>query len=335
MFQVDYMPILINRDNQTGLSFISGKPVTGLNDLPLFRVEVRKFRTDDHAQAFVEGLEAAGAMNKITFDWEEGDSNNNRLVLVGYLQDEVSADTPIDERLTLIDFKPSNRDHRARERFHVKDQEDRRRSNEKMQNEAQAMFSPLEKLGFAKERVSHGGVSAKAPDGYSVDIHFGFNVDGIEVSTRPECTTFGMLDLKAEYRAYVEGTTCSFRDSLLDCLQITGLTSPDEIPDAVERLRLVEQGLEKIKKDAHWNDFVSRTPLNKARREFLEGARDGSIYGYVKRANKRARAGGRDIGMSEIDVLLRRGWIEGHHPNLSISQLGIDELSDNSAKPRP
>jgi hypothetical protein len=322
MFQVDYMPLLKSTNTQTGLSFVEGEPVETLADMPLFRIEVRKFQTDDHAQAFVTGLEVVGSMNKIVFDWEAGDTNHNRLVLVGFLQDEVEPETPIEDRITVVKFEPSKRDYEARVRESARQLEENRNSTQKMLDDAKDMMSPVAVLGYKEIRTANNHVSVRAPDGYDVGISWGFNREGIEVSVNIHELKHGILDLRAEFDAYVEKTTCEFEDSLQTDLVIKGLTSKEDVPDAIERLRAVEAGLTAIRKKAYWDHFVKNTPMTKPRREFLKGADEGGIRCYINRANKRASAGGRDIGASEIDVLLRRGWIEGTFPKLQISDLG-------------
>lgn len=335
MFEVDYMPLRKSHDTQTGLSFVGGDPVETLDDMPPFRIEVRKFRTDDHAQAFVAGLEVIGSMNKIVFDWEKGEEKHNRLVLIGFLQDEVAPDTPIADRISLIEFVPSNRDYEARVKASARHLEESRRSSEKMTAEADDMMSPLTVLGFSKGRVANGHVTAKAPDGYEVGISWGFSRDGIEVNTDVHELTLGTIDLRAEYDAYIANTSCEFENSLRTDLIIKGLASKEDIPDAIERLRAVEEGLMAIRKKAIWDNFVKNTPMTKSRREFLKGADENGIRCYINRANKRATAGGRDIGASEIEILLRRGWIEGKFPNLQITDLGRADAKLTSASPKP
>jgi hypothetical protein len=335
MFQVDYMPLLKSLSTHTGLSFVEGEPVESLADLPPFRIEVRQFQTDDHAQAFVTGLEIAGSMNKIVFDWEEGDTNHNRLVLVGFLQDEVSPDTPLEERISLVKFEPSKRDYNARVKASARHLEESRLNSKKIQDEADEMMSPLTALGFSKGRTANNHVTAKAPDGYEVGISWGFSRDGIEVYTCVHELTQGAIDLRAEYDAYIANTSCEFENSLRTDLIIKGLESKHDIPDAIERLRAVEEGLMSIRKKAIWDNFVKNNPMTKPRREFLKGADEHGIKCYINRANKRAMAGGRDIGASEIDILLRRGWIEGTFPNLHITDLGRTDAKLTAASPKP
>lgn len=335
MFEVDYMPLLKSATTQTGLSFVEGDPIETLADLPLFRIEVRKFQTDDHAQAFVTGLEVVGSMNKIVFDWEAGDTNHNRLVLVGFLQDEVEPDTPINDRISLVKFEPSKRDYEARVRASARHLEENRISTQKMLDAAKEMMSPLASLGYKETRTAHNHVSVRAPDGFEVGISWGFSKDGIEVSSCVHELKHGNLDLRLEFDAYVDKTTCEFENSLQTDLVIKGLASKEDIPDAIERLRAVEAGLTAIRKKAYWDNFVKNTPLTKPRREFLKGADEGGIRCYINRANKRASAGGRDIGASEIDVLLRRGWIEGSFPNLQISEQGRLDAKLIQPDPKP
>jgi hypothetical protein len=333
MFQVDYMPLLKSINTQTGLSFVEGETVETLADMPPFRIEVRKFQTDDHAQAFVSGLEVVGSMNKIVFDWEAGDTNHNRIVLVGFLQDEVGPDTPLEERISLVKFEPSKRDYEARVRASERQLEESRISTQKMLDDAKDMMSPVTSLGYREIRTAHNHVSVRAPDGYDVGISWGFNKDGIEVSVNVHELKHGMLDLRAEFDAYVAKTTCEFENSLQTDLIIKGLTSKEDIPDAIERLRTVEEGLTAIRKKTYWDHFVKNTPMTKPRREFLKGADESGIRCYINRANKRASAGGRDIGASEIDILLRRGWLEGLFPKLQITDLGRADAKLTSAAP--
>lgn len=335
MFEVDYMPLLKSLNTQTGLSFVEGEPIENLAELPLFRIEVRRFQTDDHAQAFVTGLEIAGSMNKIVFDWEEGDTNNNRLVLVGFLQDEVSPDTPLEDRISLVKFEPSKRDYNARVKASARHLEESRLYSKKIQDEADDMMSPLTSLGYRQTRTANSHVSVKSPDGFGVGISWGFNQDGIEVSTDVFELKQGSLDLSAEYGAYVAASACEFENKLQTTLVIKGLRSKDDIPDAIECLRAVEEGLLSIKKKAYWDNFVKNTPMTKPRREFLKGAEESGIRCYINRANKRASAGGRDIGQTEIDILVRRGWLEGTHPTLQISDLGREDAKLIMTDPKP
>jgi hypothetical protein len=335
MFEVDYMPLRKSQDTQTGLSFVEGDPVTALEDFPPFRIEVRKFRTDDHAQAFVSGLEVIGSMNKIVFDWEQGEEKHNRLVLIGFLQDEVAPDTPIADRISLIEFVPSNRDYEARVKASARHLEESMRSDQKMRDEAMGMMSPLADLGYRHTRIAHSHVSVVGPDGYGASISWGFRNDGIEVSVDVHELKYGALDLSAQFNDYVAATTCQFENKLQTELMIKGLQSKDDILDAIERLRTVENGLTAIRKQAYWDNFVKNTPMNKPRREFLKGAHESGIRCYINRANMRATAGGRDIGASEIDILLRRGWIEGKFPNLQITDLGREDAKLTSASPKP
>ena len=335
MFQVDYMPLLKSTNTQTGLSFVEGEPVETLADMPLFRIEVRKFQTDDHAQAFVTGLEVVGSMNKIVFDWVEGDTNHNRLVLVGFLQDEVEPETPIEDRISVVKFEPSKRDYQARVRASARHLEESRISTQKMLDAATEMMSPLVSLGYKETRTAHNHVSVRAADGFGVGISWGFNKEGIEVSSCVHELKQGTLDLRAEFDAYIATTNCEFENSLQTDLIIRGLTSKEDIPEAIERLRAVDAGLSAIRKKAYWDHFVKNTPMTKSRREFLKGADEGGIRCYINRANKRALAGGRDIGASEIDILLRRGWIEGSFPNLEITDLGRLDAQATRAAPRP
>jgi hypothetical protein len=329
-FGVSYTRLLRNPMTPTGLSFVEGEPINGIEDLPLFKVQVHVFQNATQAQAFVAGMAVVEQPNKVAYTWEEGTSSINAMVIVGLLQEEVAADCPYEDRVFVVKLTKNDMDANANKRFYEKLSEERAVSASNDKAEAEERFAPLAALGFKLKDYFSNALYVTDPNGVDVKLHFAGNTKAgpynIEFST-PEFTATKSSrgnDIGPALDIEIAKTRCRF-GTFRDQMNVLDL-GMDDVPAAITELAATRDAVEVARRAAFQADFLAHFKMTASRKRFIDQLNKFGGQQYEHRRNTRARAGSEDIGATELHDLLRSGWIEpGKTGGLRATDIGLQK----------
>jgi hypothetical protein len=339
-FGVSYTRLLRNPMTPTGLSFVEGEPINGIEDLPLFKVQVHVFQNANQAQAFVSGMTVVEQPNKVAYTWEEGTSSINAMVIVGLLQDEVAADCPYEERVFVVKLAKNDMDTNANKRFYEKLGEERTEAANSAKAEANERFAPLAALGFKLREYYSNALYVTDPNGIDVKLHFEHaSKDGpysIEFTT-PEFTATKSIrgnDIGPALDKEIAKTRCRF-GTFREQMNVFDV-GMDDVPAAVTELVATKEAVEAARRAAFQEDFLAGFKMTASRKRFIDQLNKFGGRQYEHRRNTRAKAGSEDIGATELHDLLRSGWIEAgktgglRATDIGLQKAGLVRLDENN-----
>ncbi|WP_327211158.1 hypothetical protein [Rhizobium leguminosarum] len=304
---MSYSSLLYNGDNQTRISVLSGDPITDVALLPPFRIYVYRFVSSREAEVFIAGLRIGGG-NSIVFDWNPGGSDSNRTVMVGALSEEVDPAATLHERVSLSVVPGGDHDQRAATRAMDELQAERRSVRDRQKAEMLPVLHALSRFAPTEHDFGQGWVRARTEDNL-VTVSWRHVGGPFEVDMSANELFNGPQDRSEmiERRALELGCRIGEGRSIEPDTTVADLTG---LPDAVARIM---QALETIRSDVHaanlaaWKAGVKMTA---ARRRFIRAAHEtGGAHLRTVRAIERASAGAETAGRSEIDLMLRMGWV--------------------------
>lgn len=312
--------IFLAPGSRTGLSALGGEALAGADGLPDYRVEIHVFRGADMAAAFVAGLEAAGLGNAMAYDWEPETTDSNRTVVLAKF-DEPRAD----EGLAVVSHGATGHDTAAYRKSMDRIMADRASAYAVQDTEAAHVRNLLGPL--------HAEAVSKGPGWYRCLVDGGCAVflgwkdkDGpfrIEL----ECSKLyeGNYDVK-DLVGRMAGEAGFGVDHYDHCLNAEDVSAGEVVASIRAMAGIVAAALEEKARLVH-ERFMANMRMTASRRKFLEaGQRDG-IGLFVRRANRRAFAGGIEIGASEINELVRAGWIESGDRGYRVTDKGAAALA--------
>lgn len=318
----------LRRDPQsaTGLSFLQGDPVTGVDDLPSHHVEIHAFRDADRAQAFVEGLGYAKA-NGIAWTWEPESAIGMRRVLTARLWEDRASGDRIDDAVPIVEHGSNDFEYRARvaadARRTAEDAARREGDRVRMKPLREAFAAagiPVGESALNWVRAFEGGVTVQfEPDGrYAVDCGAGF--------TRRE----GDEELIPRYAAHVAACGFALDPASARELETVRVDDPVQAVETARRMSEAVGGFGDIAKRFWHERFMETMRVTPTIRKFLAGAaNDGVSIGYLRR-NLQARAGGVLLKRGDVSRLVSAGWLtsdDDHFPR----KIGITEAGRAAA----
>jgi len=306
--------------NRTGLSVLGGDAVTDVEGLPDFRVEIHVFRAADMAAAFVAGLEAAGLGNAMAYDWEPETTDSNRTVLLAKF-DEPKAD----EGVAVVAHGGTGHDTVSHRKAMDRIMADRASAYAVQDAEAAHVRSLLGT--FHAEAVSKGpGWYRCLVDG-GCAVFLGWKDKDGPFSIELDCGDLyeGNYDVK-ELVARMAGEAGFGVDHYDHCLNAENVPAGEVVASIRAMSATVAVAMEEKMRLVH-ERFMANMKMTAARRRLLEaGQRDG-IGVFVRRASRRAFAGGVEVGASEINDLIRAGWIESGGRGYRVTDKGAAALA--------
>jgi hypothetical protein len=315
--------LYINRENRTGVSVLSGSPISDVRDMPPYMLEIWGFSSDHEASIFIAGLEAAGIGNNLVYDRNLGETESNCIVIVGRMDEEVPFDAAFESRVRTMGVARINADTEARRRYSEKNTQDWLERDRLERAETTAV---LEKIGYDIKQASRWGrqwvrVSKSRRESFAITWE---STEG-PFSLRSNIEEFGQgfLDIRpqleemaAQYGCQIdEEWSLTLKDPILD---------PDALRAGIAVLTGLVNDLHEESSRIYHANFVAKTKMTaKWARMILAGREDGIRTSVVRRM-ERARCGGDEIGRSDIHTLLNVGWVERGGAGLVPTQAGVE-----------
>jgi Fe2+ or Zn2+ uptake regulation protein len=320
--------LFANPGNNTGISALDGEPLTSVDQLPSFLVEIHSFTDSRTAESFVQGLDYAGLGNSVVYDWNVGTTEANRIVIIGRLDEPRCEGNSVNDCLKFVGHTYGKHDSAAIARHLDQVTAERARDHDAESIAAQPIFDAFVAAGgsrfegrptgfefgrgFLRVKNSQGDlmqVSFKEPTGpYSVETSCGH-----------------LFQFHPQHKALVHSI-----------LQENGLETDEfdvkvsdiaTIPDVIaisERISTALNQAEEAKKKAIRDAYVATIKMTPKRKKLLAYAHSaGGLNAYSKRSNPRARCGAFDISNGEINELLAADWIERGGVGYVVTEKGL------------
>lgn len=334
MAEIGQHQLYIDRENRTGVSVLSGAPISDVRDMPPYMLELWAFSSDHEASIFIAGLEAAGTGNNLVYDRNLGDTESNRVVIVGRMDEEVQFDAPFESRVRMMGVARINADTEARRRYSEKNTQE---WLERERQERAETTAVLESIGYGIDHASRWGrqwarIGSRRE---SFAITWERTEGPFTLRANVEELGQGFLDIRPRMEEMAAQYGCQIDEEW-------SLTSKDPIPDS-DALRAGIAVLTGLVNDLHEEssriyhaNFVAKTKMTaKWARMILVGREEGIRTSVVRRM-ERARCGGDEIGRTDIHTLLNVGWLERGGQGLVPTQAGIEaaerKLGDKAPK---
>ena len=323
--------LFINRENRTGVSVRSGEPIADVRDLPPYKLEIWAFGNDHEASIFIAGLEAAGTGNAIVHDRNLGSIDTNRIVIVGRMDQEVAADAPFDERVSMMGVERINADSDSIRLTNERNSQEWRAAAER---ELAEMHAVMDAIGAAPDYAARWG-KQWARVGKDRDESFSINWKSVtgpfELTASLEELAQGFLDVRPQMEAMAAQYGCEIDDAW-------ELSFKDPIEDAYA-LRAAIAVLRGLVKDFHEErarlyreDFVARTKMTAKWAKMIIAGRETGIRTTTVRRMERASIDGADIGRTDIHTLLSVGWVERGGAGLMPTSAGLEAAATKLGK---
>jgi hypothetical protein len=315
----------LRRDPQsaTGLSFVQGEPVPGVDALPAHHVEIHAFRDADRAQAFVDGLGFAKA-NGIAWTWEPESPIGMRLVLTARLWEDRAAGRKVRDVVPVVEHGSNDFEHRARVAADA-----RRTAEDAARREGDRVrMQPLRKAfaaaGIAVDEACSDWVRAFSG---RVTVQFRrsgrYEVEcGVDLHRRE-----GDGDLIGLYASHA--AACGFSLDPAAPMEL-GTVTVDDPADAVETARRMVgtvDGFGDIAKRFWHARFMETMRVTPTIRRFIAGAAENGVSISFLRRNLQARAGGVLLKRGDVSRLVYAGWLSSDHEHfpkrIEVTEAGL------------
>lgn len=316
--------IFVNAANRTGLSALEGTPLADVSQLPPFLVEIHVFQNAMASQAFVSGMEAAGVGNNMVYDRNPGTLNSNRCVLVGRLDELRPAGRTVEEAVPVHVHQPMKEDGAAIKRG--LDETIRQRERD-CAEQAKDCAPIREAFGGAvsNETWGRGWYRCTLQDGLHLTFMWPSTGGPYDLCLSCNEAVEGVLDVGAAIQAEAEARGISYDMDDRE-FRKTGVPA-SELLEWTARMAAAEKACLEIRMAAYRADFVSKTKMTAARKRFLKGGAEHGISAFVNRGSNKARAGGEEIGATEINILEKMGWIERSGRGFKVAAEGLEAAS--------
>lgn len=323
MAEIGQHQLYINRENRTGVSVLSGAPISDVRDMPPYMLEIWAFSSDHEASIFIAGLEAAGTGNNLVYDRNLGETESNRMVIVGRMDEEVPCDAAFESRVRMMGVARINADTDARRRTSEKNTQD---WIERERHERAETTAVLEKIGYGIDQASRWGRQwARVSKGPRESFAITWESTEGPFSLRSNVEEFGQgfLDIRPQLEEMAAQYGCQIDDEWSLTLK-DPILDPDALRAGIAVLTGLVNDLHEESSRIYRADFVAKTKMTaKWARMILAGREDGIRTSVVRRM-ERARYGGDEIGRTDIHTLLSVGWLERGGPGLVPTQAGIE-----------
>jgi hypothetical protein len=291
------------------------------------------FTNDQEAAVFVAGMERASLGNNLVYDRNTGDTDANRTVIVGCMDEEVAFDAEFSERVKLRGVAREKADNHAITR-HL----EQRAEADRVQflKDSKELGIILDAIGEDKDFVARSGngwaqVGRGRDEAYtitwkSVDGPFTLEADAMEFSQ-------GVHDISGPIRGMAEQYGCRIDEGWM-------LSPKDPIHDqqALRGALAVISGLlkdfDEERSRIYHEKFVAKTKMTAMWARMIVGSVDSGMIITVNRRMERAHFGGEDIGRTDISTLVDVGWVTREGDRLHPTEAGIAAAEKKLGKTR-
>ncbi|WP_315922401.1 hypothetical protein [Mesorhizobium sp. SP-1A] len=319
--------LFVNLDNNTGIAALDGEPLTSVDQLPSFLVEIHSFPDGRTAESFVQGLNYVGLGNSVVYDWNVGTTEANRIVIIGRLDEPRREGNAVNDCLKFVDHTYGKHDSAAIARHLDRVTAERARDHAADSTAAQPILDAFVAAGgsrfegqptgfefgrgFLRVKNSQGDlmqVSFKEPSGpYSVETSCG-----------------ELFQFHPQHKALVHSILQEngFETDEFD-IKVSGIATISEVIVISEKISSALKQAEEAKTKAIRDAYVATIKMTPKRKKLLAHAHSaGGLHAYSKRSNPRARCGAFDISNGEINDLMTAGWIESGGVGYVVTEKG-------------
>lgn len=307
--------LFVNLDNNTGISALDGEPLTSVDQLPSFLIEIHSFPDGRTAESFVQGLNYVGLGNSVVYDWNVGTTEANRIVIIGRLDEPRCEGNAVNDCLKFVAHTYGKHDSTAIARHLEKASAERERDHVADSSAAQPIFDAFVAAGGSRFEgqptgfeFGRGFLRVKNSQGELMQVSFKDAAGPYSVET--SCGE--LFQFHPQHKALVHSI---LRDNGLETdefdIKVSDIATIPEVIAISEKISSALKQAEEAKTKAIRDAYVATIKMNPKRKKLLAHAHSaGGLYAYSKRSNPRARCGAFDISNGEINELLAADWIE-------------------------
>lgn len=335
----DFIRIYRNPYNETGLSALEGTDIDAPDDMPWHFVEIHVFRDGVAASYFLEGMRSVGLGNSMAVTRETGTTEANRVVVIArFDKPRPAANTPL-ECLHVIEHEPDHEpDHRARVESGKRDVEafqvEREFRQQKATQHGEPIAALLQSADWDVTINPYAGltsVTARRPIANRFEVSDGRAYTVViphqgekSATAQPSVLLFGEVDMVGRYHEIAESHRMTLDVDEGEFLWDGPLESPADCAQAIETMEACVKACFEAKHDAYEEIFRAGMKVTAARRRLFAAGRDNGVQSFVNRGSQKARAGGEEIGPSEIAALVRMGWLVHDGQRLIVTQDALE-----------
>jgi hypothetical protein len=323
MAEIAQKQIFINTENRTGVSILSGSPISNVREMPPYMLEFWMFSSDREASIFIAGLEAAGTGNTLVYDRNIGETLSNRVVIVGRIDEEVHPDSSFESRVRTKEVARIDADAEVRRRTGEKNVTE---WVERQKQERAETTAILESVGYDiadAGRWGHGWVSFGRSRRENFFLHWK-NCDGpFDLTANIEQLGQGFLDIRDQMAEMAQQYGCVIDDQWILKFK-EPLQDRDALGSALAVIRGLVDDLHEESDRIYHANFVSKTKMTAKWARMIMNGRERGIQTTIVRRMERARCGDDEIGRTDIHTLLDVGWMTRGGVGLIPTQAGIE-----------
>jgi len=322
MMLKDLIELYRNQASETGFSALAGDPFEVQDEFISYRVEVHLFRDAATAEAFVSGMRYVGLGNAVAITWETGTTASNRVVIIAKFDEPPAA-----EQIVVVEHRATDADGKAvAASLHQRLSQDLL-DREQDEKEHAALREALTKVGISE--FTFGRRWLRWPAGFTATW---MDAGGPFKLTKDVWELLeGTLDMVPTIRRIAEPSGVSFdkddREIILEDLE-----GEDGVMRAMEVLQEVVLQCAVAKAQSIEEQFRSSVKLTPSRRRFLKAGIEFGVRRFVNRGNLKAIAGTNEIGRSEINTLIRIGWMSDKDGQFAVTEAGIAALESQNSE---
>jgi hypothetical protein len=319
MMLKDFIELYRNSATDTGMSVLSGDGVASDADLPTHRIEIHLFRDAAMAGTFVAGMKFVGIGNSMAVTWQTGTTTCNRVVIIAKFDEpRPEGDLPY----VLIEHTASNADSIAITAGMMERDRLERLERDQDERDIASLRAPLEALGYSDFSFGRGWLR------WSGGFTATWEAAGgpYKLSKADWELLQGPVDMSGAIKAIADPAGVSFDPDDAEFV-LDGLRNEDGVLNGVETLLTITRDCEKAKADLVEAGFRASVKMTVPRRRFLKTGADIGIRRFWNRGNLKASAGTCEIGQSEINVLVRIGWMSDADGKFAVTEAGKAQIA--------
>lgn len=319
--------LFVNLDNNTGISALDGDQLTSVDQLPSFLVEIHSFPDARTAESFVQGLNYVGPGNSVVYDWNVGNTEANKIVIIGRLDEPCSEGKTVNDCLKFVGHTYGKHDSAAIASHLDKIIAERARDHAADSSAAQPIFDAFVAAGGSRFEgqptgfeFGRGFLRVKNSQGDLMRVSFKEASGPYSVET--SCGELFQFHPQHKALAHSIMRENGFETDEFD-IKVSGIDTIPEVVAISEKISSALKRAEKAKTKAIRDAYVATIKMTSKRKKLLAHAHaTGGLYAYSKRSNPRARCGEFDIANGEINELLTAEWIKHGGPGYVVTEKG-------------
>lgn len=314
--------LFMNADNRTGISVQSGIPLREASELPPYLLEIWKFANDHEASVFIAGLQLSGFGNTILYDRNLGSLTSNSTVIVGRLDQVVSVDAPLDERLVVRTVERLGADAEVIASSNRKASDERTSQSQRERAEMERVIEAMGQGSYDAYRWGSGWLSARST---SMHVSVAWTSPSGPFRISSDVQELGLGNLDVRERMVSMAQQCEFRiDEGWELHFAQDIPDQETLRGALAAMDGLIDNLMAERKRLYRQDFLDKTKMSAKWARMILAGRDSSIPTSVVRQMERAEIGDDQIGRTAIHTLLSVGWVERGRFGLIPTTAGIE-----------